>query len=100
MSGAHSTLPAVSDKPAKPYPDFPLTAHLTGSWCKKIEGKTHDFGKGADPEGRCRTITISWLQQPDLTMLAEAERPPVMRALAKKPLERWPSCNAFIEALT
>jgi formylglycine-generating enzyme required for sulfatase activity len=36
---------------------------------------------------------------PDLTMLPVAERPAVLRALAKKPAERWPSCKAFVEAL-
>src|SRR5262249_40596993 len=31
-------------KPAKPSPDFPLTAHPAGYWCKKIRGKLHYFG--------------------------------------------------------
>src|SRR5262249_45170505 len=38
-------------------------------------------------------------QQPLLTMLPEAERSVVARALAKKPEERWPCCRAFVEAL-
>jgi formylglycine-generating enzyme required for sulfatase activity/serine/threonine protein kinase len=38
-------------------------------------------------------------QPPDLTMLPEAERPAVARALAKQPHERWPSCRAFVDAL-
>jgi hypothetical protein len=37
---------------------------------------------------------------PDLTMLPEAERPAVLRALAKEPRERWPSCRAFVETLS
>jgi tetratricopeptide (TPR) repeat protein/serine/threonine protein kinase len=36
---------------------------------------------------------------PDLTMLPEAERPVVARALAKEPDARWPSCRAFVQAL-
>jgi formylglycine-generating enzyme required for sulfatase activity len=39
-------------------------------------------------------------QPPDLTMLPKAERPAVARAMAKEPKERWPSCHAFVEALT
>ncbi len=34
---------------AKPYPDFPLTAHRMGQWCKKIRGKIHYFGSLSDP---------------------------------------------------
>jgi integrase len=30
---------------AKPYEGYPLTAHPTGRWCKKIRGKLHYFGK-------------------------------------------------------
>lgn len=38
-------------------------------------------------------------EPPDLSMLPEADRPVVERALAKDPDERWPSCTAFIRAL-
>jgi serine/threonine protein kinase len=40
------------------------------------------------------------LNPPDLSMLPPAEQPAVARALAKNPEERWPSCRAFVRALT
>jgi integrase len=38
-------------KPEKPRPDFPLTAHNSGTWCKKIAGTIVHFGPWGDPEG-------------------------------------------------
>ncbi len=37
-------------KTSKPYPDFPLTPHPSGRWCKKIKGRIVYFGPIADPD--------------------------------------------------
>jgi hypothetical protein len=47
-----------------------------------------------------RQIALQHLADPpDLSMLPEADRPIVTRALAKKPDDRFPSCLAFVNAL-
>jgi hypothetical protein len=37
-------------KPNKPRPDYPLYAHASGQWAKRIRGTVHYFGKWADPQ--------------------------------------------------
>lgn len=38
-----------TNKPQKPSPDYPLYAHASGKWAKKIAGRVHYFGKWDDP---------------------------------------------------
>ena len=36
-------------KPSKPYPEYPLFAHVNGQWCRKINGRHYFFGCWDDP---------------------------------------------------
>src|SRR5204863_931860 len=88
MSEHHSTQPRKSDKPAKPYPEFPLTAHPAGYWCKKIRGKIHYFGPWDDPDD----ALAKYLEQKDAL---HAGRKPRENTAATTLNEL---CNAFLNA--
>jgi hypothetical protein len=88
MSESHSTAPIPTDKPdqlqppatrarkpqklQKPYPEFPLTAHPAGYWCKKILGKLHYFGPWDDPDA----ALAKYLGQKDALHAGRSSRPP------------------------
>ncbi|MDZ4780096.1 MAG: tyrosine-type recombinase/integrase [Planctomycetia bacterium] len=57
-------------KPAKPHADFPLFAHLTGRWAKKVRGKLCYFGPWRDPGA----ALAKWLAEKDY--LLAGRRPP------------------------
>jgi len=58
-----STSPRVNKathQAAKPYPDFPLTAHVTGRWAKKWQGKRYYFGPVDDWQGALEKFKRDW----------------------------------------
>ena len=73
------------NKPAKPYPEFPLFAHASGQWAKKIRGRTHYFGLWSDPQA----AVGSYLEQRDY-LHAGVAAPPKSTTLGDL-------LNAFIE---
>src|SRR5262249_17933157 len=75
-------------KPAKPYPEFPLTAHPAGYWCKKIRGKLHYFGPWADPDA----ALAKYLAQKDALHAGRKPREDLEGATVKD------LCNQFLNA--
>jgi integrase len=91
MTEPHSIPESAPDKPtkpAKPYPELPLTAHPAGYWCKQIRGKLYYFGKWADPDG----ALAKYLEQKDALHAGKPPRPDP-GALAVKDV-----ANAFLNA--
>ena len=66
-----STVQRPHCKPPKPYEGFPLTAHASGQWSKKIRGKLYYFGVWADPQGALERLNR------DYPHLKEGRTPPV-----------------------
>jgi hypothetical protein len=87
MSDSHSTAPTPTGKPAKPYKEFPLTAHPAGQWCKKIRGKIHYFGPRSDPED----ALAKYLKEKDVLHAGRKPRPET-EGLTVKEL-----CNLFLD---
>jgi integrase len=46
----------AGDKPEKPFPAFPLYAHASGRWAKRIRGRTVYFGPWGDWKGALRAF--------------------------------------------
>jgi integrase len=88
MSETHPTAPASSNKPAKPYPEYPLTAHPAGYWCKKIRGRLHYFGPWADPDG----ALAKYLEQKEALHAGRKPRPDAEGVTVKD------VANAFLNA--
>jgi integrase len=87
MSERHSTAPAQQNKPAKPYPDFPLFPHATGRWAKKIRGRMVYFGPWDDPDAALE----KYLKEKDDLHAGKRPRPD-----ADDQIEVVDVCNAFL----
>jgi integrase len=81
----HSTL--GDSRPQKPHPDFPLYAHKTRRWAKKVKGRTHFFGRWEDPQGALER----WLETKDDLLAGRRPRP-------KGGLTVRDLCNQFLDA--
>jgi integrase len=73
---------------AKPYPDFPLTAHPSGRWCKKVRGRLLYFGPIEDPDG----ALDKWLRDKDDLLAGR-----VPRRVAAGGLTVGELCRHFLE---
>ncbi len=84
----------VSDtKPAKPYAEFPLTAHQNGQWCKKIKGKVWFFGVWAEPE----TALRKYLDEVDEIQAGRDPRKTGVVRLSSNELTVADLCSLFLE---
>ena len=86
MSTRRQTRVSGDDKPAKPYADFPLFAHATRRWAKKIRGQLHYFGPWNDPDGALQ----KYLDQKDARHAGRKPRPDAKAFTAKD------MANAFL----
>ena len=61
---SNSTAKRAIKKPAKPYRDFPLFAHGSRRWAKKIRGRHHYFGAWTDdPDGGAMAALAKYQEQ-------------------------------------
>ena len=79
----------ATEKPDKPYPDFPLFAHATRRWAKKVRGKMCYFGPWADPQA----ALTKYLDQKDDLHAGRSPRKPEDVGLTVRDL-----CNQFLTA--
>src|SRR5262245_34095502 len=62
----------VSSKISKPRPDFPLSPHPVGYWCKKIRGVLHYFGPRFKPGDAAAALAAADTALEDYNQQADA----------------------------
>lgn len=88
---AKSNTSKSSGKPDKPYDGFPMFAHGSGQWAKKIRGRVHYFGSWrVDPEG---TEALEQFNH-EWPYLKDGRTPPPMATGDECTLLKL--CNAFL----
>ena len=80
-------------KPGKPYPEFPLTAHQNGQWCKKIKGKVWFFGVWSESDAALR----KYLDEVDEIQAGRDPRRTVVVGLSSTELPAYDLCNLYLE---
>jgi integrase len=83
-----STTSSQANKPAKPYEGFPLFAHATRRWAKKIRGKFHYFGPWRDPQAALDRFNREW------PFLSKGRTPPAIDVGDDCTLRTL--CNSFL----
>src|SRR5579884_1873519 len=89
MTAAYAPPEVFDGKPSRSSDQYSLAV----SWCLLRGGRLPFEGSPL------QLLYAHARTPPDLSMLPEAERPAVERALSKAPKDRWPNCTAFLEAL-
>lgn len=78
------------EKPDKPYDGFPMFAHPSGQWAKKIKGELKYFGVWADPEKALAKLNREW------PYLSQGQTPPDPDKFGDVTLKIV--CNKFLDA--
>ena len=76
-------------KPVKPYTGYPMFAHGSGQWAKKIRGKLFYFGVWANPEAALERLNREY------PYLKDGREPPPIDVSNGCSLRQL--CNAFLE---
>ncbi|MEO2017270.1 MAG: tyrosine-type recombinase/integrase, partial [Fuerstiella sp.] len=84
----------TTQRPAKPYKEFPLFAHPNGQWCKKIRGKAWYFGMWNEHEAALQ----KYLDEVDEIRAGRDPRRQ-RRALSHDAVAVADMCNLFLEAM-